>query len=63
MAEPAGGFKPLYACPVHDALKDPGSSLEDLTELRDRVRRELDEQGDLAGALERLEGEIARRRA
>lgn len=60
-AKPAGGLQPLYGVVIHDALSDPQTSLERLTELRDQGRRQLEEQGDLAGSLEKLEGEIARR--
>lgn len=60
-ATPAGGLQPLYGVVIHDALDDPQTSLERLTELRDQGRRQLEEQGDLAGALQRLEDEIARR--
>lgn len=59
--QPAGGLQPLYGVVIHDALSDPQTSLERLTELRDQGRRQLEEQGDLAGALDRLEGEISRR--
>jgi hypothetical protein len=57
----AGGIQPLYGVAIHDALSDPQTSLERLTELRDQGRRQLEEQGDLGGSLERLESEIARR--
>lgn len=60
-ATPAGGLQPLYGVVIHDALDDPQTSLERLNELRDQGRRQLEEQGDLAGSLERLEDEIARR--
>lgn len=60
-AQPAGGVQPLYGVAIHDALSDPQTSLERLTELRDQGRRQLEEQGDLAGALQRLEDEISRR--
>ena len=60
-AQPAGGLQPLYGVVIHDALSDPSTTVERLTELRDQGRRQLEEQGDLAGSLERLEGEIARR--
>ena len=59
--KPGGGVQPLYGVVICDALKDPQTSLERLNELRDQGRRQLDEQGDLAGALQRLEDEIARR--
>jgi hypothetical protein len=60
-ATPAGGFQPLYAVAVHDAISDPQSSLERLIQLRNEGRRQLQAQGDLPGALEELESEIARR--
>jgi hypothetical protein len=59
--QPAGGLQPLYGVAIHDALSDPQTSVERLTELRDQGRRQLEEQGDLAGSLQRLEDEIARR--
>lgn len=59
--KPAGGLQPLYGVVIHDALDDPRTSLERLTELRDQGRRQLEEQGDLAGSLQRLEQEIASR--
>ncbi|MEA3010299.1 MAG: hypothetical protein QOJ91_1991 [Sphingomonadales bacterium] len=60
-AKPAGGIVPLYGVAIHDAISDPQTTLERLNALRDEGRRQLEETGDLAGALERLEGEIARR--
>jgi hypothetical protein len=60
-ATPAGGYQPLYGVAIHDALSDPQTSLERLTQLRDEGRRQLEAQGDLPGALEKLESEIARR--
>ena len=59
--QPAGGLQPLYGVAIHDALGDPQTSVERLTELRDQGRRQLEEQGDLAGSLQRLEDEISRR--
>src|SRR3954468_14829581 len=61
MATANGGQVRPYGVAISDALADPASSLEDLNALRDRARRELDEQGDLPGALARLEEEIKRR--
>jgi hypothetical protein len=58
---PAGGLQPLYGVAIHDALDDPQTSVERLAELRDQGRRQLEETGDLEGALSRLEDEIARR--
>lgn len=60
-AKAGGGVVPLYGVVIHDALSDPQSTLEQLTQLRDQGRRQLEEQGDLNGALERLESEISRR--
>ena len=60
-AQPAGGAQPLYGVGIHDALADPQTTLERLNDLRDQGRRQLEEQGDLAGALEKLDAEIARR--
>jgi HAMP domain-containing protein len=59
--KPGGGAVPLYGVVIHDALSDPQTTLERLNELRDQGRRQLDEQGDLAGALQKLEDEIGRR--
>ncbi len=59
--QPGGGIVPLYGVAICDAIADPQTTLERLTQLRDEGRRQLEETGDLAGALERLEGEIARR--
>jgi hypothetical protein len=56
-----GGLQPLYGVVIHDALSDPQTSVERLNELRDQGRRQLEEQGDLAGALQKLEDEIGRR--
>lgn len=56
-----GGVGTLYGVVIHDALSDPQTTLERLTELRDQGRRQLEEQGDLAGSLERLESELSRR--
>lgn len=58
---PAGGLQPLYGVVIHDALSDPQTSLEQLSQLRDQGRRQLEAQGDLSGALEKLEAEIGRR--
>jgi hypothetical protein len=60
MAEP-GGNNMLYGVVICDALDDPKTTLDDLTALRDRARAELDAQGDLKGALGKLEAEIGRR--
>ena len=60
-AKPGGGIVPLYGVAICDAIADPQTTLERLTELRDEGRRQLEETGDLAGSLERLEAEIGRR--
>lgn len=59
--KPGGGVIPLYGVAICDAIADPQTTVERLTELRDQGRRQLEETGDLAGSLERLEAEIARR--
>ena len=59
--QPAGGLQPLYGVAIYDALSAPPTSIERLNEVRDQGRRQLEEQGDLAGSLQRLEDEIARR--
>ncbi|MBV8686728.1 MAG: DUF1843 domain-containing protein [Alphaproteobacteria bacterium] len=61
MAQASGGRIPLYGVVISDALKDPNSSLESLSALRDQARRQLEEQGDLPSALKKVEAEIARR--
>ncbi|HEX9966224.1 MAG TPA: DUF1843 domain-containing protein [Allosphingosinicella sp.] len=61
MATPTGGQVRPYGVAISDALSDPNTTLEDLNALRDQARRTLEEQGDLAGALEKLEAEIASR--
>ncbi|HEY0131937.1 MAG TPA: DUF1843 domain-containing protein [Allosphingosinicella sp.] len=60
-ARPGGGVQPLYGVVIYDALSDPQTTLDRLTELRDQGRRQLEEQGDLPGSLERLENELSRR--
>lgn len=61
MAQPGGGVVPLYGVVICDALDDPATSVDKLAELRDAGRAQLEAQGDLAGALERLDAEIGRR--
>jgi hypothetical protein len=61
MATPTGGQVRPYGVAISDALNDPNSTLENLNSLRDQGRRELEESGDLAGALEKLEAEIKSR--
>ncbi|MFL6845028.1 MAG: DUF1843 domain-containing protein [Allosphingosinicella sp.] len=57
----AGAPVPPYGVAIADALSDPATSREELVALRDHGREVLAAQGDLRAALERLEGEIARR--
>jgi uncharacterized protein DUF1843 len=60
MVRPGGGMEP-YGTAIGDALKDPKSTLDQLKALRDSAQATLKRQGDLAGALKRLEAEIASR--
>jgi len=62
MANPLGGQVKPYGNAISDALDDPKTSSETLEQLRRQARSLLEEQGDLPGALERLEAEIARRK-
>ena len=50
-----------YGTGIDDALKRRDVSIEELLTLRYHAQAILHAQGDLAGALRRLEGEIARR--
>lgn len=50
-----------YGTAIGDALRDPKSTIEQLKTLRDSALETLKRQGDLPGALKRLEAEIARR--
>ncbi len=61
MPTPTGGQVRPYGVAISDALKDPKSTLDQLNALRDSARKTLKEQGDLPGALKKLEAEIARR--
>ena len=61
MARAERGSVPPYGVAIADALKDPATSLEELTAYRDHARQLLAAQGDLHAALARLEAEIARR--
>jgi Domain of unknown function (DUF1843) len=61
MTEAARGPIPPYGVAIADALKDPQTSLDELIAHRDHAREVIKAQGDLKGALERLEAEIARR--
>jgi Domain of unknown function (DUF1843) len=62
MAQPSGGQVKPYGVAISDALNDPSTTLEQMASLRDEAQRLLDEQGDLSGALERLDAEITRRK-
>ena len=57
----AGGPVPPYGVAISDALSNPETSLDELIAHRDHAREVLAAQGDLRAALERLDGEIARR--
>ena len=61
MAQASGGQVKPYGTAIADALSDPKTSLDKLTALRDSGHRLPKEQGDLPGALKKLEAEIARR--
>jgi len=52
-----------YGNGINDALKRSDVSIEDLLTLRYHAQAILDAQGDLAGALQRLDSEIARRQS
>lgn len=61
MAEATRSPLPPYGVAIADALNDPSTSLEELIAHRDHGREVLSAQGNLRAALERLDGEIARR--
>ncbi len=61
MPRAAGGSVKPYGVAISDALKDPKSTTEQLTALRDSAHKLLKAQGDLPSALKKLEAEIARR--
>lgn len=61
MPKALGGQVLPYGVAISDALKDPKTTLEQLAALRDSARRILKQQGDLPGALKKLETEIGRR--
>ena len=61
MTAAALGPIPPYGVAIADALKDPQTSLDELIAHRDHAREVLAAQGDLKGALARLDAEIARR--
>jgi len=54
-------FVPLYAAGIHDACGRKEATLDELLGLRDRAKAVVEGQGDLKGALERLDAEIKRR--
>jgi hypothetical protein len=54
---------PPYGPPINDALKDPTTKLATLVALHKSATATLSAQGDLNGAVRRLEREIARRRS
>jgi hypothetical protein len=51
----------LYGVGIYSALKQKGTSLEQLRTLREHARAVVDAQGDLKGGLRKLEAEIRRR--
>ncbi len=61
MAEATRSPLPPYGVAIADALGNPSTTLEELVAHRDHAREVLSAQGDLRAALERLDGEIARR--
>jgi len=61
MPKAAGGQVKPYGVAISDALRDPKSTLEQLKALAASARATLKQQGDLPGALKRLEAEIGKR--
>lgn len=57
----ARGPVPPYGVAINDAIKSPRSKLDDLVALRDHANATLAAQGDLKGALKKLNAEIGRR--
>jgi len=51
----------LYGVGINDALGRKDTTLDELIALRAHARTVLEAQGDLAGALQRLDAEIQRR--
>lgn len=51
----------MYAPAIHDALSNKDVSLEELYTLRDHANSILKQQGDLEGAVAKLEQEVRRR--
>ena len=54
-------FVPLYASGINDACGRKDATLDELTALRDRAKAVVAGQGDLKGALQKLDAEIKRR--
>jgi hypothetical protein len=54
-------FVLLYAAGINDACGRKDTTLQELQTLREHAQAVLQSQGDLKGALERLEAEIQRR--
>jgi hypothetical protein len=61
--EEAMTFVPLYAAGIYDACGRKDCTLDELLALRDHAQAVVTAQGDLKGALERLDAEIKRRGA
>jgi Domain of unknown function (DUF1843) len=51
----------LYAAGIHGALGRKGTSLDQLRTLREHARAVITAQGDLKGAVRKLDAEIRRR--
>jgi hypothetical protein len=54
-------FQHLYGVGIYGALKRKGTSLDQLRTLREHARAVVSAQGDIKGALRKLEAEIRRR--
>jgi hypothetical protein len=52
---------PPYGTAINQALKNPRTSVQNLKALRDRANTLLTAQGDLKGALKKLDKEIKAR--
>jgi hypothetical protein len=52
---------PPYGTAINQAIKNPRTSVEDLKALRDQANTLLKAQGDLKGALKKLDTEIKTR--
>lgn len=53
----------MYAPAIHDALRNKDTSLEELIALRDHAYAILNQQGDLEGAVRRLERRVGQNKA